>query len=247
MEKEIHTFWESVTDYDKQIASVFNINNNILIEYLSKIKSKKKKTIADIGCGPGNSFKHLKEFKKVYAFDFSKKLLEVANKTKSKNIEIFQDNIIKYKLPENVDISLAVMSIFPNNYGEFDEIITNILNNTKKNGEIILVLHSFESRTFSFHLDSDLYFKKSLNPNEIITQINNQIQFCNYHPFGYLKINSGIIQKYWLKEEIKFRLLKYNFKKINIEKLELDWEKQLHLKEYKNYPKLWFWFIKIKK
>ena len=247
MEKEIHLFWESITDYNKQIASVFNIDKNILIQYLDSIKNKDKKIIADIGCGPGNSFKHLKEFKKVYAFDFSKKLLEIANEKKPKNIEIFKENILKYKLPEKVDISLAVMSIFPNNYSELDEIVLNILNNTKKKGEIILVLHSFESRTFSFHLDSDFYFKKSLNSQEILTQINNQVQFSNYHPFGYLKINSGIIQKYWLKEEIEFRLSKYNFKHIKIEKLELDWEKQLNLKEYKNYPKLWFWFVKIKR
>jgi trans-aconitate methyltransferase len=75
-------FWEKdLKDYEKQVISVFNVEN-ILIEELKKIKNKHKKIVADLGCGVGDAFKYLKEFKKVYAIDFSKNMISKAKKIK---------------------------------------------------------------------------------------------------------------------------------------------------------------------
>ncbi len=241
------TYWEKIENYEKEIISVFEIKNS-LTKYLKSIKNKDKKEIGDFGCGVGNAIPYLKDFKKIYEIDFSQNMLKLAEKkySKNKNIEFIKGDNKTTKI-NPIDIILAVSSVMPKNYSEFDIIIENFLKNLKKNGEIILVLPSFESITLLYHLKSDFLFKQGKTPTEI-QQILTQMQINqNYSPFGYFITDINLIQKHWLKEEIELRLLKYNFKKIQIEKLELDWEKQIrNLKEYKNYPKLWFWFVKIK-
>ncbi|MEA2017894.1 MAG: hypothetical protein U9N59_05555 [Campylobacterota bacterium] len=96
-------------------------------------------------------------------------------------------------------------------------------------------------------MKNDFYFKNGKNPLEIQENLIEETKKSNYSPLGYFLTDINLIQKHWLNEEIKFRLNKYNFKKINIEKLELDWKKQIiGFENFKNYPKLWFWIVKIK-
>lgn len=242
-------FWNNVKDYNKEIVSVFvEEKNNKLIEMLNEIKDKDKKIIADFGCGIGNSFKYINKFKKIYAIDFSKNMLEFAsnNKYKKENFNLIHSEISNIELDEKVDVSLSIMSLFPNNFQEFEKTIINFKKNTKKGGEIILVISSLESRLFSFQIKSDYLFNQGVNFREIQTDVLNEFKESNFTPFGYLKTNSNNIQKHWLKEEIIFNLNKLNLNEVEVTKLELDWKTQIKFKELKNYPKLWYWIVKIK-
>ncbi len=240
-------FWEQVKNYDQEVTSVF-IEKNELIKKINLIKNKNKKIIADFGCGTGNSIPYISKFKKIYQIDFSENLLK-QNKNiyiNLKNIEYINQEISKTILKEKVDVIIAINSIFPKKYDEFDEHIINLVRNIKKEGEIILILPSFEALTFLYQIESHYKFNNGLNPIEIKKYIQNVIVNYNYDPLGYVITASGLIQKYWLKEEIEFRLQKYNFKKLSIEKLNLNWKTQLKKPEYINYPKFWFWMISIK-
>ncbi len=244
MANKTYEFWENLKNYNNQILSVF-IENNILVEEIKKIKKKKEKIINDFGCGSGNSFQILKDFKKINAIDYSKNMLEFAKKQKTGNEEFILSEIETLKLKEKADVSIAISSIIPNNLNDFYLKINNILNNTKKNGTLLLTFSSFESRIFSYQLDADFMFKQNINPVEIFQTIKNIEIKENFNTLGYMYSNSGLIQKQWLKEELLFRFEKYKFKKITIKKLEFNWETQIKKKEYSNYPKLWMWFVKI--
>ncbi len=240
-------YWEKLENYEKNIISVFAVKNN-LTKYLKNIKNKKNKEIIDFGCGFGYAIHFIKDFKIIYAVDFSENML---NKAKEINRDYKNVNFIKGNLKttfiKKVDVILAVSSVMPKNYNEFDVIIKNFLKNLKENGEIILVLPSFESATFFYHLRADYLFKQNKKASEIQEFIKKAQINENYMPLGYLITKINLIQKHWLREEILFRLSKYNFKDVKIEKLELDWEKQIvNYKHFKNYPKLWFWLVKIK-
>lgn len=242
--------WEKIKDYDKEVVSIFsNENNNKLIQEIIKIKEKEKKIIADFGSGNGNSFKYLKDFKKVIAVDFSKNMLKKAiDKSKEinlKNINFIHSPLDKIKLDEKVDIIIAANSIFPSNYNDFDKIFQKILENLKKDGEIFIIMPSFESLTFFYQILSHFEFSFNNNIHNSIQLINKYIKDSNYSPFGYINTSLGM-QKHWLKEEIEFRLSTYKLKKIEIDKLTLDWETQIKEKKLKKYPNLWYWFIKIK-
>jgi len=248
--REDKDFWETVKSYNDEIIPVFFdkfAKNNKLIQDFKNISNKKDKLIADFGCGAGSSFKYIKDFKKVYAVDFSKNMLEKAEKNSYEDFVLIEDDIKRVKLPEKVDIILAVSSVMPKNIGEFYITIDNFLNNLKKDGEIFLVLPSLEAKIFYYIILADFFFKKGEEPSSIYEKIVNLEKKENFNSFGYLLHKVGIIQKYWLKEEILFRLEKYNFSTISINKLELDWVEQMKIPNLKEYPKQWFWYLRIKK
>lgn len=242
--------WENIKDYDKEVISIFeNKQNNLLIEKINKIKNKNKKIVLDLGCGSGNSFEYLLNFKKIIAIDFSINMLKQA-KAKAKKLNISEIKFLnltleQVSLDQPVKVIIAANSIFPSNYGEFDYIMASVKKNIKKNGTILMVLLSFESLTFFYQILAHNEFKTKQEINASFSLINKYILDSNYSPFGYINTTLGM-QKHWLKEEIEFRLKIYNFKKIKIEKLELDWELQIKQPQLKEYPKLWFWIVEIK-
>lgn len=240
-------FWENVKNYDKEINSIFKGKSN-LKKIINEIKNKNKKIIADFGCGIGNSLELIKDFKKIYAIDFSENMLKQAkNKNKKiKNIKYIKNNLNNCQLPEKVDYALAINAIFPKNFAEFDIYFENILNNVKKNGKLILLLASFEAYTFLLQMIAKQKFETNKNPQIVINEINEIVSKHNYSPFGYIISDSNRIEKKWLKEEIEFRLSKYNLKKTKITKLEISFPND-NLKKEIPELKRWYWLIKIKK
>jgi ubiquinone/menaquinone biosynthesis C-methylase UbiE len=223
-------YWENEKEYEKNILSVFSKKNKIT-KILSEITNKEKKTVFDFGCGPGNSIKHLLDFKEIYAIDFSKNMLDITKKKypNLKKLKLYQKNLKeKINFKKKADVSLAISSIFPKNDKEFDTIIKNILNNTKEKSLILITLPSFESSTL--FLQKRIQQLNLKNPH--INNVEKVIRETNYSPLGYFITKSNLIQKHWLKEEIKEKLKKYNFSKITISKLILK-------KDY------WIWLIKI--
>ena len=243
-------FWESVLDYDTEITSVF-IEESQLTQDIKNIKDKSNKIIADFGCGCGNALPFIKEFKHIYAIDFSQKLLEQTHNNIStlglKNVEVIEHDIKQdIQLNQKCDVILAISSIFPNNIPEFYSQMNILIQNCKKGGEILMTVSSLESRTFSFMIDADILFHKKHNPQQIFQTIRNNELHQGLSSFGYLKTNKGIVQKHWMKEEIEFRLKEFNFEKIEVHKFPLHWETQLKNKDAKHYPNLWLWYVKIK-
>lgn len=239
-------FWEKeLTDYENQITSVFSCEN-VLTRELDNIEDKSNKTVADYGCGVGNSFRFLTEFKRVYAIDYSKNMLKQAEEKKTDNVTLILGDMKTIQLPEKTDIGLAVSSIMSNSLQEFYEIVDNILANTKDDGELFFVVPSLESVAFSYILYADHLQQEGMEISEVYEKVIEAEIKSNFNSFGYILTKYDLLRKHWLKEEILMRLSKYGFKSVDIEKLELDWERQIKLKEYKKYPKLWFWFLKIK-
>lgn len=46
------SYWETVTDYDQQVISIF-ITKNIITDAIQAIPNKAEKIAADFGCGVG--------------------------------------------------------------------------------------------------------------------------------------------------------------------------------------------------
>jgi len=248
--EKTYEFWENITNYDKEIVSVFvKKKKNSIIKELKSIKNKKNKTIIDLGCGIGNSFKYIQGFKEIMVVDYSNILLKKARKKANGNFKFKNQNILNLNLNnKKFDYILSIMSLFPQNYNDFNIMVENIKKLMKKNTIFYLVVPSIESATLYFQIKlKNLFNEKELNINEIMKIINNEIKLRNYSPFGYFKTTDNIIQKYWLKEELELRLehelgLKIDF----IKKFELNWTNQFKYKEDQSEKKLWYWFLKIK-
>lgn len=243
-------FWDGFDgNYEETVISVFE-NRNELIKLLECMPNKNEKTIADFGCGVGNAVPYLLEFRKIYQIDFSENML-LKSKTRHEcleNIEFLLGDNESTKLKEKVDVIIGINSVFPLRYEDFNIAIKNFIENTKENGEIILVMASFEFHTFRYHLDADYLFSKKENPMAVKNYLLGKQRSENYNPFGNVISPFKTIQKKWLKEEILFRLRGFNFSSVKIQKLKLTWNSR----QYKNldftcYPRPWQWLVKIKK
>ncbi len=240
-------FWEQVQNYKEHIISVFETSNE-LTEMLFRIKDKEIKEVVDFGCGEGRSFPYLDKFKKIHAVDFSENMLNKAKQKNNKlaNVEYYKGDL-RYYFLYPVDVVLSVSSVMPKSIQEFNIIISNFIKNLKKEGEIILVLPSFESRTMLFHYKLDMMTFEKFANDKIRELIGEEIIKCNYSPYGYFMTDIGLIQKHWIKDEIFYRLQNFKFKKIIIEKLLLDWKSQvIGLPHLSTHPSLWFWLVNIK-
>lgn len=233
-------FWENVNNYDKEIISVFKSKDNPLIKYLLSIKNKDKKTILDIGCGPGNSFEYIKEFKKIVALDFSKNMINCAKNNQhysANKIELLIRNINQpLNLEEKFDYILCSMSLFPVNSSEFETQIENIKINCKEKSKVLIVVKSIESMLLSYHSLSELIYLETKSHSQVQNFIEDRINTTSFHPLGYLSTPRGLIQKNWLKEEMINTLLRHNFKIDKIDKIEYN------LNTY-NYFWLWFFIL----
>lgn len=247
MSREAKEYWDNVKDYHAEITAVFAVRNK-LTKCLENIPNKSEMMVADFGCGCGDAIPYLQDFKKIYAIDFSDNML---NQTKQNyghldNISFIQDDLKKLKFCEKCDCGLAASSIFPDNYEEFDDILQGMLRNIKSGGTLIMTLASFEALTLLYQFRAHKW-SDSIGYAKALEHVTNTIQKTCYNPFGYITTQTGTVQKYWLKDEIEFRLHPYKLKNIKLEKLEMDWDIQMKDKAMLDYPKFWLWLLVVEK
>ncbi len=241
-------FWNQITsdeNYTLAAKSIFEEKNEVA-RILNNIPFQENKIIADIGCGVGKAFSFLKNFKQIFAVDFSQNMLNIAESKYStyENIVYLKQNILHLKLPEKADVILSACSVMPKNDQEFECYINKIKANLKSAGKLILVMPSFESETLSYTFYKDRMYSLQINPKVIETNMDNLSKTKHYSPSGYFNIG-GLIQKHWVKEEIEYKLREFNFKSIEISKLHIDWKLQIKKGYMEKYPKLWFWLLLI--
>lgn len=241
---EAESFWAEVADYDAQIRSIF-ATRNIITDALGNFPDAHEKVACDLGCGVGNSFQYLRNFRTVYAVDYSENMLSQAAERKKTNVSLIKARIEDVALPEPCDLTLALASVMPESNDHFHVMMDNIIRNTAPDGTIMLYVPSLESRTFAFQKHVDILMAEGRSQEEVATIIRDDIQRYQFNPLGYMLTDSGLLQKQWLEEEIRYRLAQYNFTDIRIEKFKLDWIKQVKLPHLAHMPRHWNWFVTI--
>ena len=239
-------FWASLTDYDAQIRSIF-ATENIITEALRVFPAQHGTAVADLGCGVGRSFRHLRSFRVVYAVDNSKNMINKAMEQQEANVVLMEGRIEDVALPERCGLVLALGSVMPENNDHFHVMMENIVRNTADDGVIMLYVPSMESRTFAFQKHVDMMIDEGRTQEEIVDTTRANILRYQFNPLGYMLTDSSLLQKQWLKEEIEYRLARYCFQSICVEKFELDWDKQVNLPQYGHYPPHWNWFVTLRR
>ena len=79
--------------HDYIISPIKDSIENPLIDDLKKLNSSL--SVADLGTGRGDLLPLLKRFKKVYAIDFSEKMIEAAKDKNFPNVEFYQQDLRK--------------------------------------------------------------------------------------------------------------------------------------------------------
>ena len=239
-------FWDDLKEYEKRIHSVF-ARENILTDYLLKVPDRSEKVLIDFGCGPGNAIPYTRGFGTVHMVDYSDNMLSLARKKGAgcDNITYIRGSLADVHVG-NADVVMAISSVFPESPRAFERIMENFSRNLKAEGEILLCLPSFESRTLFYHYILEWMLEQDVSFDQATESLVRDAAACGYSPFGYLSSEDGPVQKHWLKEEIGFRLHRLGYGKVAIDRLPLDWTTQVPgFENFGTYPNLWFWLVRI--
>ncbi len=200
---------------NSQIQNYLNRNN--LKEHEIKLikiikKNKNPKKILDIGCSNGNFIFHLSKLYKnseIYGFDISKTLIKIAkNKcSKSKNVFLKVDDILKYKTNNKYDLIIAsgVLGIFD----DYKKIIKKYCNLLNKNGKLFFfntfskqnidVIIRFKNYEYSQEWESGLNRFSIEKIKKYVNELGFKSQFIKFNLEKNLKKGTNPINSYTIK------------------------------------------------
>ncbi|MGB9748887.1 MAG: class I SAM-dependent methyltransferase [Candidatus Woesearchaeota archaeon] len=142
--------WDEIAEsyYDEVISPFQQKVKNPLYSEIKKIRNKKKKVIAEFGCGYFVLGEFLsKKFKKVYATDFSLKMVKMAREKCSelKNVVVKKENMVRMKHINKFDVVLSINSLLMPSFKEIKRALKNINNSLKEDGVCFIIVPSMES------------------------------------------------------------------------------------------------------
>ena len=153
-------------------------------------------SVLDIGCGRGDFLKHLKRIGIKATFtgiDVSKKLINIA-KIESPEIEYFIGNIQKEKSLVSRQFDLVTMLGVHGRFTRLDPWLNNLLNLTKKGGNII-IFDLFNPTSVDVQVKVRLQNKKNYKNtyfnNLSIETFKSKLQSLNLE-YQFIKFNIGI-------------------------------------------------------
>lgn len=243
MEKD----WDSSAEdyYSDVISPLKNSTHNPLFEDIKKYSSKSN-TAGDLGCGIGELEPTLsKLFKTVYAWDYSKKMIEQCEKNSKQleNVECKLKDLTKITERNLFDVAISVNSILEPNTKKVDKMFHNIYRATKHHGIFLGVLPAIESYIYQAMLQAESANDSTPLP-KIKKQLLQEIDFVK----GTVKFDEGT-QKAFYRFEIMHRMKKAGFKNIEIKKVHYSWKawQAAGQQYFPTESPPWDWYVKANK
>ncbi|MCP4597184.1 class I SAM-dependent methyltransferase [Neptuniibacter sp.] len=249
-----NNFWDQMVDYDKNIISIFKDKDACRpLTKIIKLLVGSDSVIADLGTGTGNLLPYLHQAKQVFAVDKSLNMLEQARKKhfELENVEFIQSSIHEFSAPTKLDLAIAVSSLLPEQFSDFEKAINGILRNLKPGGDCILLLPSFEARLYYTNLQLAYFIEiVGLSESEAYKKVTSYHSKYMNNLFGYIRGQADFPQqKFWIKEELEERLCDQGLEDIELVKFHLPWNVYFdHVEEwYRTKPPMWMWLITAKR
>lgn len=146
---EWNKYREIIPEYEEQFKKwIFPLDK----------KSFKDKTVLDAGCGTGrNSYWPLVyKAKKVVAFDYDRRTVEVAKKNlkKFKNAEVFYESIYDIDFKNKFDIAFSIGVI--HHLEDPNKAVENLAKSVKKGGNVLIWVYGYEGNEWIVNYISPL-------------------------------------------------------------------------------------------
>lgn len=245
-------YWNGFAqEYDDYVIDAFTYGRSHEVGRQIKKFASPDLTVADFGCGPGKLLPYLaSKFGKVYGFDFSEKLLEIARaRCKGiKNVEIVQADLTRPvdDLPL-VDVIVSLnAAIMPNTRLRMG-FLTGMASRLKPGGVLILNLPSVESLLFTAFRETEWYRRQGLSPSAAESETD--ISALT----GPRRAAQGVFKrgeeptKHFLREELMVLVRdEMGLELIEINKMEYDWEVEFEVKKIPDWlaePYPWDWIL----
>ena len=171
-------YWNQFAhEYDDFVIDAFTYGRTHMVGEQIKRFAAPDLDVADFGCGPGKVLPFLaKKFHKVYAYDFSDRLLEFARERCQglDNVEIAQADLSQpvEHLPL-VDVIVSLNAVIMPEPKPRLQFLRGIASRLKPAGTLILNVPSVESLLYSAFRETEWYRKQGHSPKkaEFLTDI----------------------------------------------------------------------------
>lgn len=247
-------FWNSLENYDEEIISIFRDAEAArpLVEAITR-HIDPDTVVADLGTGTGNLLPYLKGAKKVYAVDKSENMLGKAmEKYSQPHVEFVQSSFADLSLPEPVDLAVAVSSVLPASFSDFNRLMAGIVAQMKPGAALMMLLPSFESRLYYSNLRlAWLIEAEGMAEPDAYRQVTALHAKYMNNLFGYIQGKPGFpIQKFWIADELRERLQSLgSLADIRVDRFEKPWAVYFSNEPawMQTKPPRWMWIVEATK
>ncbi len=241
-------YWDKLAkSFSKDVIELAKEDRNgVLLEELDKLASRRK-TVTDLGCGPGILIPELvKRFRSVCAVDFSKKLLAVAaQRYPDPKVTFLQADLtqpIEPDSPSDVTVCSSVLILASRKKRR--RVMESIVRFTRKGGTVIVTVPSLES---CIHVYQTLVrLRKELGGNNGMSRPEARRQLAAELPSvldGNVSIR-GVLTKHWMQDEITQHIADAGLTVERVRRVDFSWESEIDAApDWLGAPFPWDWMI----
>lgn len=242
-------YWSRVAKvYENEFVDPYRDDvKNPLFPALMDLAKDGAQCVADLGCGTGPLLPFLTEnFPKIYAVDFASGMLQRAKEhcNHHRNVTFLRQNLTELNdLPDNLDVAIAVNSIVMPNVADQERCLSAIYRCLRPGGTLLAVLPAVDAVHYYTMLLVDLAMARGM-PLEAARKNAADNAEHHYYDFAFGQFAyRGLEQHFWQPFEVKYRLKKVGFQKIQVKQLRLSWEQFAHGKDLAKYSAPWDFFV----
>src|ERR1043166_8082212 len=206
------------------------------------------KVVADLGCGIGPLLPLLSQhYRKVYAVDFASGMLDRARKAAAglANVEFIQARLTDLRLPERVDMAVAVNSLVMPDVGgrDLDRSLKRIRAVLKPHGRLVGIVPAIDAAHYYTMLLLDRALDSSKPPAAAHKNAAHLADHADFNfAFGDFAYQ-GLEQHFWQPFEVRYRFERARLQVIRLRKLHLSWQQFAGAAELKKYKAPWDWLF----
>lgn len=242
-------YWDDLADdYDQQIFSVLQSDNDGQIAACIAQHAAPTKTAADLGCGPGQITPMLAQnFSRVHACDISRGLLHSAQERCAdfNNVDFHRYDLSGSKAPPfaPVDFVLCVNVLLTADLETRERLWERVTSLVDHNGTLLLVVPSHESALYTNFRRLDSHVRSGASGNEAIAESLSLEGNVPQLEQGVRGID-GVKTKHFLREEIIVQLADRSLQVTEITKITYDWTTEFaEPPEWLGPPHPWNWLV----
>jgi ubiquinone/menaquinone biosynthesis C-methylase UbiE len=245
--------WDGLAEkYHEEVISPFQEGvKNPLFKKLESISDAKRKVVADIGCGRGEILDELaSRFGKVFAIDFSPKMIRMAKKKSTKdNIEfVTKDMRDLSSFDGTFDVAIAVNSVLFPNIEDVEKSLASIYSTLKDDGVFYGIFPSMGSILYEGMLILEDQINKKGDEDKAMRSASIIIERRKYNFLKGVYEDGDEAQKFYYDFELMMRLNKAGFKDVLLSKVLYPWkEKVSDFPMFSDKPMMWDWFVSARK
>jgi SAM-dependent methyltransferase len=241
--------WSGVAgDYEREFIDPYRPGvRNPLRPVLRRVPAASSLTVADLGCGIGPLLPFLsRRFAAVWAVDFAEGMLARARRRcrKLANVQFLQASFTDLAaLHGRLDVAVAVNSLVLPDVADLDAGLAQVRACVKPGGRFYGIVPAIDSVHYLTQLLLDRARAQGQPPE---AARRHAAHFAEHHfydfAFGQFRYR-GLEQHFWQPWEVRYRLRRAGFARVQLRKVRLDWRQFGVPADLHAAPAPWDWFF----